>query len=184
MSKTRKKDGHYLKAKKEGFLARSVYKLEEIEKKYPSEFKKIHKVLDLGCSPGSWAQFLTSKNKKVIGVDLVKPSFTHPNFEFIQSDINELDFNEFSKIDAVVSDMAPKTTGMRDLDSRRSIELAELGYKIFVELEANFFIAKVFESEFAHDFIKQLDEKTKIIRPKASQARSSREFYLVINKYS
>ena len=70
--KTRKKDPFYLKAKKNDIISRAYYKLEEIDKKY-NLFKNQKKILDVGCSPGGWTQYILKKNpkNKIVGIDLL-----------------------------------------------------------------------------------------------------------------
>ena len=81
-------------AKIEGYLARSAYKLIEIQNKYNIFTKKIDLILDLGCSPGSWSQVILTKykilkNTQIIGIDLLPIKFTHPNLYFIQGDFED-----------------------------------------------------------------------------------------------
>ena len=80
-------------AKIEGYLARSAYKLLEIQKKYRVIEQKHKVIIDLGCSPGSWSQVILTneqfQGKKVIGVDLLEVKFKHKDLHFIQGDIEE-----------------------------------------------------------------------------------------------
>jgi len=73
--KTRKKDPFYLKAKKNDIISRAYYKLEEIDKKY-NLFKNNKKILDVGCSPGGWTQYILKKypKNKIVGIDIL-PTF-------------------------------------------------------------------------------------------------------------
>ena len=84
------KDSFYNKAKKEGFRARSAYKLKEIQDKYHL-IKKGDKVLDLGCAPGSFLQVLSGivgDNGLAFGIDILPtPKLPAKNITAIQADI-------------------------------------------------------------------------------------------------
>ena len=124
------KDHYFHKAKRNGYVARSAYKLEEIDKKHRI-IRKGNLVLDLGCSPGSWLQYASRKvgeEGEVLGVDL-KP-VNHPllsHVKVLQGDIFELTAKDLGMsggmIDVILSDMAPKTTGIRATDAQRSYAL-------------------------------------------------------------
>ena len=124
------KDHYYQKAKKEGFVARSVYKLEEIDQK-EKLLKAKMKVMDLGCHPGSWTQYASKKvgaEGMVIGIDIQKvyQKFSK-NVQIFQEDIYHLKLSNLplTEFDFIISDIAPKTTGIRTLDAQRSFQLGE-----------------------------------------------------------
>ena len=191
MTANRWEDHYTRRARNEKWLARSVYKLQEIDKK----FRLIHKgdrILDLGCYPGSWSQYClktVGPTGDVAGIDLVPPEkiiqLTH--FRFIQGDIFEMDpewlKSEIGRRDAVLSDLAPKTTGVKSTDATRSIALAEKALEIArVVLEKKgHLLCKVLEGE---DFKAFRDEvgrhfgQTRLLRPKATRKRSS-EVYII-----
>lgn len=121
------KDRFFHKAKKEGFLARSAYKLDELQKKYrlikPGNF-----VIDLGAAPGAWsqvAQKVVGANGRVVGLDLKPVQFSAPNTKFYVMDVFELDPSIFEgrQVDVMLSDMAANTTGIRSVDQARSEQL-------------------------------------------------------------
>ena len=124
------KDHYFHKAKKEGYAARSFYKIEEIDKK-----NRIlglgNKVLDLGCSPGSWLQYASRKvgsSGHVLGVDLQPVKISLPSHVMvIKGDIFDLTYEDLKikggQADVILSDMAPKTSGIRTTDAHRSYEL-------------------------------------------------------------
>jgi len=183
-----KKHEHYTeKARKEGYPARSVYKLKEIDEKFKI-FKKGDKVLDLGCSPGSWLLYAANKvgeRGKVVGIDIEKVNILlKNNIVFIQKDIlalEESDLNE--KYDVVISDLAPATSGVKLIDSGRSFELSEKAFEIAKKflLPGGNFVCKIFESEDANKFLKEVEKKFKLVkkfRPKAV-IKESKEFYIV-----
>jgi 23S rRNA (uridine2552-2'-O)-methyltransferase len=188
------KDHYTDRAREENWLARSVYKLEEIDKKYRL-IKQGSRILDLGCYPGSWTQFCIKKagqGGKIIGIDLQKPDrVSSPNFRFIGADI--LAFNpdviprEIWEIDLVISDLAPQTTGNKFADTCGSMALAEKALEIAVSVlkKGGHFICKVFEGEDFKSFRDKASgyfDQTRILRPSAVRKRS-REVYLIGLKF-
>jgi 23S rRNA (uridine2552-2'-O)-methyltransferase len=186
------KDHYYHKAKQENFAARSVFKLEEIDQKFKM-FKPGQVVLDLGASPGSWSQYASKKtgsDGKILGVDLSPVTVKLPNAVFIQADLRDLNlediFNEHGfrpPFDIVMSDMAPKTTGIRGTDQARSMELCELALDIarrFLKKDGHF-VCKLFHSD---DFTKLRDEikksfhKCEAVKPDSTR-KISKEIFLV-----
>ena len=189
-------DHFFRKAKEQNFAARSVFKLEEIDQK----FKLIEKndlVLDLGASPGSWSQYTSKKigaSGKLIGIDLtpIAKVISGPlkNAEFITSDIRDLNLAElFSAkgfghgFDVVISDMAPKTTGIRITDQARSMELCQLALDAADKyLKKNgHFVCKFFHSDDFEILRKQMkDRYTKVeaIKPDATR-KISKEIFLI-----
>jgi 23S rRNA (uridine2552-2'-O)-methyltransferase len=122
-------DEHYAKlAKKEGYPARSVYKLKEIDES-KKVLKASQKVLDLGCCPGSWSLYAAKKVKLVVGVDLDKPNVpAADNLQFYQLDILEgppPDIVGLGPFQVLLSDLAPKTSGQKADDSAKSLELVQ-----------------------------------------------------------
>jgi len=126
-------DHYSLLAQKEGYPARSVYKLEEIQNRF-GVLPVNGNILDIGASPGSWSLYILRKfigKGRLAAVDL-KPltlKETGDNFFFIQGDFFDPRILEELKkrgpFDAVVSDAAPDTTGNRTVDTGRSASLAE-----------------------------------------------------------
>ena len=183
-------DDHYAKkARAENWRARSVYKLEEINDKIKL-FKPGDKVLDLGCYPGSWSQYVLSKissSGKLIGIDLKKPKdLPTPSFRFIQEDIFNINKEVISSMpeapfSVVLSDMAPSTTGIRNIDTSRSIELALKALEIAIAslVPKGKFLCKILEGEDIKIFINQLNShfsETRLFRPKATRKRSTEVF--------
>lgn len=121
------KDRFFHKAKAEGFLARSAYKLDEIQKKHRI-LKSGDWVLDLGAAPGAWSQVackIVGPQGRVIGLDLKPVEFKAPNAKFYQMNAFEFDpaILEGHVVQCLLSDMAHNTTGFRDVDQARSLEL-------------------------------------------------------------
>ena len=135
------KDHYFHKAKREGFVARSVYKLEEIDKKYHL-ISNGNLVLDLGSSPGSWLQYASFKvgdRGQVHGIDIQEVNITLPNnVKFFRADIFEINTEDLKicgkKVDVILSDMSPKTSGVRYGDAIRSFTLNQRVLKIAKEI--------------------------------------------------
>ena len=195
MKKGNNWNDHYTqRAKEEKWLARSVYKLEEIDRKQRL-IKNGDRVMDLGCYPGSWSQYILNKVGKkgeVIGIDLYIPQkVSAPNYTFIKGDILYLEteqlFEDAGEIDLLVSDMAPKTTGNNVTDCARSLELANKALEIAVTLlrKNRHFLCKVFEGEDFKEFknsVLKCFEQVRLIRPQAVRKRSKEIYLLGIKK--
>lgn len=187
-------DDHYSqKARKEGFPARSVYKLEEIDQKYKL-LKARQKVLDLGCAPGSWTLYSASKvgpDGLVIGIDLNPVSTAlPPQARFLQGDLLENPISEVESeapFDLVLSDMAPKTMGRREVDQARSLELCEMAWLWADRLlkPGGSFLFKIFQSQDGDDFIQRIKNSfDKVIRLKPKATRSqSLEMFVLAHKF-
>jgi len=180
-------------AKQQGYPARSVFKLKEIQDKYRL-FNTGNNILDLGCAPGSWLVYLSNiigPKGRVIGLDLVDVKIKLPaNVSTIKTDINDNHILAFpalqTKFVAVVSDLAPHITGIKETDTQNSLELWQTALKISqaVLKPQGKFICKMFDNEFSEDFIKQVKKHFKQIRKFRPQAtpKSSREFYVVAGR--
>jgi len=178
------------KAKEKGFPARSVFKLEEIQKKYRI-LRPGFLVLDLGCAPGSWSKFaakLVGAKGKVVGVDLQEVKISLPNFVFLQKDaftLGNKDFEalEIKNFDVVLSDMAPKTTGDKFGDHVRSVELAKKAFELAIQLlkKGGSLVIKVFEGEKTPLLKKEIEKSfksVKFFKPKSSR-KESREIFII-----
>jgi 23S rRNA (uridine2552-2'-O)-methyltransferase len=190
-SKTRQWADHYTqKAKKERYPARSVYKLKEIQKKY----RLIHKgdrVLDLGCAPGSWLLYtseIVGDTGEVVGIDIQPVTIALPKqVRVVAGDILESDaawlqgFEE--TFQAVISDMAPNTTGNKDVDAARSFTLCEAALRIAEKYLApgGAFVCKIFQGSDSQAFtalVKERFHQQRIFKPQSSR-KASREIYLI-----
>jgi 23S rRNA (uridine2552-2'-O)-methyltransferase len=178
------------KAKEKGYPARSVFKLMEIQEKYKI-IQKGDIILDLGASPGSWSKYALSivgEKGKVIGIDILPIKISHPNFYFLQKDVFELEEKDFKnlgieKVDVLLSDMAPKTTGDKFGDHVRSVRLAEKALEIAKNYlkEGGSFIVKVFEGEKIPILKKQIEKyfkSVKFFKPKSSR-KESKEIFII-----
>lgn len=189
-------DTYFKKAKIEGYVARSAYKLQEIDEEYRLLRSGIS-VLDLGCAPGSFLQYtskIIGQKGCALGVDLQKIDLQFPNAVTHVCDIyknDELekiieDFKYTQRIhhfDIVLSDLAPNTSGRKDVDQWRSVELcmrvvevAEIHLKKHGTL-----LMKIFQGEDFDEFyasVKKKFVKIKTVKPDAVRERS-KEVYLV-----
>ena len=179
-------DFYFKKAKEENYKARSVFKLEEAQNKFKF-IKSSDNVLDVGCSPGSFSQYILNKIIKtgsVVGVDILPNSFSHQRFKFILGDIKEMDASTFDNIefDVVVSDAMPNTTSDRETNHLRSIGLCEKIFYLAKDVlkdNGNFFI-KVFDGKDLPNFKKELNDyfdSVTVFKPKSSRDES-REVFL------
>ena len=175
------------KAREAGYAARSVYKLEEIERRF-QVLRKTRRVLDLGCAPGSWSQFVRKfrPNVKLVGIDIQEME-TYPG-TFLHQSILDTTPEEFLQemrgaADLVLSDMAPNTSGDRFTDHLRQVELAQMALQtaLGVLRQNGVFVAKVFDGEDAHPFVLSLSQHfTKVRRVKPAAVRNeSVEFFVV-----
>jgi 23S rRNA (uridine2552-2'-O)-methyltransferase len=194
MSGRRRTADHYAKrAKRERFPARSVYKLREIDEK-TRLIRRNDRVLDLGAAPGSWTMLASEKvgaGGLVLAVDKHPLAIGEPgNVLFLEADVLTLDLAELEalltddkKLDVVISDMAPRTSGHRFVDQTRSFGLFSRALEIAEKLlrPGGRFAGKIFQGEAfgtARGGLAALFNQTKIMRPK-SVRQESYEIYLV-----
>jgi len=185
--KDRKNEFYTTLARKEGYPARSVYKLKEIDERYKI-IRKGNRVLDLGSAPGSWLLYISQKvgdKGKVIGVDIEEIKIPQKtNIIFIKRSIFDLKESDFKdKFETVVSDLSSKTSGVKFLDAGKSLELAEKAFEIVksVLVPGGNFVCKIFQSELSDEFFKKVKncfDFAKRIKPKAV-IKKSKEFYII-----
>jgi len=193
-----KPDFYALKAQKEGYPARSVYKLEEIHQKF-NVLKRGGRHMDVGSSPGSWSLYTLKFLKGtgfVCGVDLTPPTMTEfpPNAYFFQGDIfdpkTEAVLNSHGPYDVILSDAAPLTTGNRTVDTARSYNLCERAIELaagpMLKHQGNLVI-KAFqggdEKQLA-DRMRQIFTTFKALRPAAVRKESFETYFIGIGKRS
>ncbi len=191
MSKREKPDFYAEKARKDGYPARSVYKLEEIQKKF-NIIRPGYKIIDVGASPGSWTMYalkLTKGSGLVVGADL-KPMVlreSYSNFFFMQGDIFKEETISFlaekGPYDTILSDAAPATTGNRTIDTGRSYSLVEqvIGLSGPLLKKGGSMVLKIFqggdEKELI-DYMKTIFETVKIFKPKAVRKESFETYFI------
>jgi len=183
---------YYRAAKEKGLRSRAFFKLIQAVEKYRFiGYGDI--VVDLGAAPGGWteaAREIVGEDGQVLGVDIVKAKpLPWKNVEFILGDITNpeiipLILEKVKKNpDVVLSDVAPKISGVWEVDHARQIELAKASLNIAVSilrLGGSFFV-KVFQGDLLNEFIKEVKQhfhKVKIVKPMASRPQSS-EIYIL-----
>lgn len=190
-------DSFYKKAKQEGFRSRAAYKLLELQQRYRL-LKAGATVVDLGAAPGGWLQVaakIVGPRGKVIGVDLqtIEP-FREANVTVLQGDMASLEIRKTIKelsggrADCVLSDLAPKLSGIRDADTARCLELNQIALRTAVELlrPGGSLLIKSFISEELHSFtneIKKYFAEVQRTKPEATRQGSS-EFYFVAKGFA
>ncbi len=181
------KDHYFFKAKKEGYPARSVYKLIEAQEKFKF-LRRGQKILDLGAAPGSWSKYclkIIGKEGMVLAIDLHSLRLSFENLKFLKADIFEIELDEIKKkwgeFDVILSDMAPKTSGRKDVDHYRSIELAQMALnfsKVLLKKEGVLY-CKAFDGEDFPALKKEMQtvfKSVKIFKPKSSRVESVEKF--------
>jgi 23S rRNA (uridine2552-2'-O)-methyltransferase len=190
------RDHYFNRAKKENYPARSVYKLQEIEKQF-SLFRPGQTVIDLGAAPGSWTLFASKKvgdKGRILSVDLLEAGVSLPgNVAFYQDDAFEPGIElaqailEHAPFDLVISDMAPKTTGVKFTDQTRSLELCERALEVADAWLApgGHLVIKIFQGPDVKAFTDSLRPrftKVKTFKPKSSRAESKEIFIIGMEK--
>lgn len=183
----RQQDHFGRQARREGFPARSVYKLEEIDRRVQL-LKPGMKVLDLGAAPGSWTLYASQKvgpRGHVLALDLhALHSEIPPNVEFRVCDAREQTVESLGgPFDVVLSDMAPKTMGTRSADQYRSFELFLTAVEIASRTAkiGGAFVGKIFqgaEFEEGREALRKHFGKVRVLKPEAIREESY-ELYLV-----
>lgn len=194
----RQREAYYRKAKKEGYRARSAYKIQQIHERF-TVVRNGECVVDLGAAPGGWSQMLVElvgAKGLVVGVDLqrIRPI---PGAKFLQGDFTKRETQErlekilaesgHKAVDAVVSDMAPDMSGNYELDQVRSVQLCEIALAFADKhlRKGGAFVCKVFEgADFPpfREMVKARFKRVAQFHPPASR-KSSSEVYLVGKHY-
>ena len=189
--KVKRREDHYTKsARQKGYPARSVYKLEEIQRK----FRLIHKgdrVLDIGASPGSWSLFAVRELRaRVVAIDLQEPDNRLkeiPGITFLRGDLNDVGIGDtlqkLGPYNVVISDAAPTTTGNRLVDTQRSYALTErvLELASVCLIQGGHLVMKIFQGGAEQELrerIKGNYRSVKAFKPRSSRKKSV-ETYLV-----
>lgn len=185
-------DHYFKKAKQENYPARSIYKLKEINNRF-GVLKPGMKVLDLGAAPGSWTLYAAERvgpSGLVLSCDLSEPNASFPpNVTFLVEDVFtrspafEALLAEKGPFDAVVSDMAPKTTGIKFTDQARSMNLCEeaLALARVVLIKGGSFVVKNFEgpdTKAYTDGLRRFFDTVKVFKPKSTR-EESKEIFII-----
>ncbi len=192
-------DFYFKQAKRKGFKARSIFKLEEIDKKYNIFDVNTKFVMDIWCAPGSWLQYVWKKLKefnkydfKIVWFDLKEVNLNLDNVYTYSQDVTQIDNVEniiknlwINKFDVIISDMAPNTIWIKDIDAIRSINLIQKTLPIYGRFLRSWWkiVVKIFMWPWFDDLIKQLktivwSKKTKILKPSATR-KNSKEVYFI-----
>ncbi len=187
-----RKDAFYHKAKREGYRARSAYKLLELNR----EFHFLHsgnRVVDLGSWPGGWVQIaaeLVGKTGKVIGIDLVAlDPVPLPNVTLLQGDATDPAQQERilallgGPADVLLSDLAPKLSGIREVDEARAMALcrAALACASALLRPGGTFVLKVFMGPEHKEFLTEIRTRFATVKTTRLEAtrKGSAEMYVV-----
>jgi len=176
-------DSYVKKAKKEGYVSRSAFKLLEIESKFHLIVKS-RNILELGSSPGGWSQVVCNINKKakIDAFDLLDMRYTNTNITFFKKNFIEFDFKILNKkYDLILSDIAPNTIGHQATDHLRIISLIEDIIFILNKVAQinSDFVFKIWKGSEEKNIINTLKNKYKSIsyfKPKSSRNESSEIF--------
>ena len=182
-----KPDARTKAAKAQGFPARSVFKLEEIDRRVKL-LRAGQKVLDLGAAPGSWSLYASQRigpSGRVLAIDLqeIRQAFP-PNVRVARGDaltIETAELSAFAPYDVVLSDMAPNTSGSKVRDQAGSLELCLRALDVALALGkvGSHFVAKIFMSgdfQVARKIAGERYEKCQVIRPEGTRQQSTEVF--------
>ncbi len=185
-------DFYWRKSKEQGYPARSVFKLQEMQEKFRL-VRPGGRVLDLGASPGSWSLYLLDSlagGGSVTGVDLAEVDqrlASRKNYRFFRGDFFAQDvvaqIREAGPFDAVLSDAAPSTTGNRTSDTARSLEICRQVLAISAEVLApgGNLAVKVFQGGGERELMAEMRgmfSSARAFKPKASR-KDSMEVYFI-----
>ncbi len=192
MTRLGRPDAYYRRAKSQGYAARSVFKLQEMDQRY-GLLRSGQAVLDLGCHPGSWLQYASQRvgrGGRLVAVDIQPLGVSlPPGASFIQADLLKLtpedirDQGGVAVFDVVLSDVAPRTTGVKDRDAAASLELSQAALDLALALlrPGGAFLAKVYFGPGVEELIKQVKGAFKLgkgHKPEASRS-ASKEIYIL-----
>lgn len=188
-------DKYFHLAKEKGYRARSAFKLLDIQEKFRL-IRPGQTLVDLGAAPGSFLQVileLVGPEGQVLGLDLQEiDPFEEKNVHTEVVDILEtgkvletLAHYGLHKVDGVTSDLAPKTSGIRDLDQGRSAELTDQAFHLATQIlkPGGFFVGKVFEGPDLAYLLKRMKQKFQrvtLFKPASSRDRSLETFIVAM----
>lgn len=188
-----KADFRTRQAKAKGYPARSIFKLEEIEKKHKL-FKGGNQVVDLGAAPGSWSMYAAQRvgaSGRVLAIDLKRiEQNLGSNVTTVCGDAldpSSLPLLSHGPYDVVISDMAPNTSGNKSLDQLRSFTLVESAIEVALALakQGSNFVAKIFMSGDFPEAKKRLAAaytSVKTVKPEGTRKNSTEVFLVGLDK--
>ena len=191
-------DPYVALAKQNGYRARSAFKLIELDDKFHFLVPG-RRVVDLGAAPGGWTQIAvkrvksSAENPLVVGLDLLEivpiAGAKTVQLDFLDDSAPEVlkEMLGGHKADVILSDMAPNTTGMKDIDHLRIMGLLEAAYAFACEILNcdGVFVAKIFQGGTEQNLLNEMKRKFKTVKhakPPASRKESS-EFYVVASGF-
>ena len=187
-----RRDIYVRQSKVEGYRARSVYKLIEIDEKFRI-FKGGQNVIDIGAAPGSWSQYASKvvKSGKIISIDLKRmepiKNTLQIKGDFVDQEVQVQIKNYLKKgFDVVMSDMAVNTTGIKNIDSIQTGELCKeaMIFSKDIITENGFFISKIFMGSTFNEIValgKKIYKEVKVFKPKSSRKDSKESFIICRN---
>ena len=194
MARKRVSDHYSKRAREQGYAARSVFKLKEIESKHRL-FRPGQKVLDLGCAPGSWLKYIAQRvgpRGRAIGIDRTPITPMAAHVKTIAGDIFDTESKLFFEMadgyfDVITSDMAPDTCGNRFVDHVRSVELCMRALILTDTLlaESGTFVCKVFDGEDLNQLVDDIRKRFKTVKrvkPKSTRSESVELFLVAVGK--
>lgn len=177
-----RRDHFHQRAQKEGFRARAVWKLEELDRQF-HVLAPGNRVLDLGCAPGSWLQYARTRvgpDAPMVGLDRAPLVAAIPGARIVVGDVHTITPAELlgtlPAFDVVLSDMAPDTTGIRNVDQARSEALFERALELAIAMLApgGNFVGKLFQGP---DFKRLVEAcRARFGQVKTAKPASSRSF--------
>ena len=187
-----RRDIYVRQSKVDGYRARSVYKLIEIDEKFKI-FKGGMHIIDIGAAPGSWSQYVSKvvKNGKIISIDLKNMEEINNTIQ-IKGDFTKNDIQDQiksylkKKSDIVMSDMAVNTTGIKNVDSIQTGELCKeaIIFSKDVISDKGFFISKIFMGGTFNEIVaagKKIFKEVRVFKPKSSR-KDSKESFIICKK--
>ena len=192
-------DPYVVAAKKAGLRSRAAFKLEELDDKFKF-LKPSMNVIELGAAPGGWTQVLTKKlqtnklqsNSKILAIDLVEiapiAGAKILKLDFMSDEAPNIISQQFDgKVDAVLSDMAPKITGHTNTDHIRTINLVEAAFDFATKTlkPGGCFVSKVFQGGTEEKLLtemKKLFSEVRHAKPPSSRKESA-ELYVIAKNY-
>ena len=185
-----KRDFYVKKAKKQGYLSRSAYKLIEIENKFPILINS-KTILEFGAAPGGWSQVALEINPKIeiTAIDILDLKINHPQINFYKDDFLNFDYDKKENYyDLILSDIAPNTTGHQSTDHLRIatmlFDIIELLDKVLITDGS--FITKIWKGSEEKEIINQLKKKFKFVsyfKPDSSR-KDSAEIFIVSRNFN
>lgn len=216
-------DHYFTKAKKQGYKARSAFKLEAINEKFRIFDKNVHTVIDIGCAPWSRLQYAAKELQKkaeslkqhninsglprrrsapprndedylIIGFDIKEVKISLPHVSTYKQDITDrvgvqqiLDSHHIKQVDCIISDMAPNTIWLKDIDAIRAFDLLEQSLWMYETLlkPTGKFVTKVFMWPGFDQYVKRMKDvfggkNIKIYKPEASRTQSKETYVIKI----